>query len=67
MDPDRKLAEIQNIVALWRPGVHALTSQEAMREIESILQELPRPETTLPVQVSAHLGGSFPARPRFSS
>ena len=66
MDPDIKLTEIQNIVALWG-GRERPHKQEAMREIESILQEVPRPQTTLPVHEAAHLAGSFPARPRFSS
>ncbi len=43
MNENRKLAEIQNIVAMWRRPANALTSAEAMSEIRDVLEGLPRP------------------------
>lgn len=45
MNENRKLAEIQNIVAMWRRPGNALTSYEAMSEIRDVLEGLPRAST----------------------
>ncbi|MCA0200716.1 MAG: hypothetical protein LCH56_07715 [Proteobacteria bacterium] len=46
MNENRKLAEIQTIVAMWRRPGNALTSYEAMSEIRDVLAGLPRPSTS---------------------
>jgi hypothetical protein len=46
MNEDRKLAEINTIVAMWRRPGNALTSAEAMSEIRDVLEGLPRPSTS---------------------
>lgn len=43
MNENRKLAEINTIVAMWRRPGNALTSAEAMSEIRDVLEGLPRP------------------------
>lgn len=46
MNENRKLAEINTIVAMWRRPGNALTSGEAMSEIRDVLEGLPRPPTS---------------------
>ncbi|MCC6914428.1 MAG: hypothetical protein IT566_12060 [Rhodospirillaceae bacterium] len=41
MNENRKLAEIQNIVATWRRHTNVLTSAEAMSDIRDVLEGLP--------------------------
>lgn len=42
MNETRKLAEIHNIVAMWRRPGNALTSHEAMSEIRDVIEGIPR-------------------------
>ncbi len=46
MNENSKLAEIHDIVAMWRRPGNALTSYEAMSEIRDLLEGLPRPSTS---------------------
>lgn len=42
MNANRKLAEIQHVVALWQEPGSPLTSAEVMMEIRDVLDDVPR-------------------------